>query len=133
MESQAHLRSLRMAPRKVALVASLVRGKPVGSALNILKFTRRAAAKPVAKLIQSALANATDLSKGQVDVDSMYVKTISVDQGTTARRYMPRAMGRATRINKKSSHIHVVLSEVERPCSCKGVPCATTTIQSIPD
>jgi large subunit ribosomal protein L22 len=106
MESKAHLRSLRMAPRKVALVASLVRGKPVGSALNILKFTRRAAAKPVAKLIRSALANATDLSKGQVDVDSMYV--------TTMRRYMPRAMGRATRINKKSSHIHVVLAEVER-------------------
>jgi large subunit ribosomal protein L22 len=114
MESKAHLRSLRMAPRKVALVASLVRGKPVGSALNILKFTRRAAAKPVAKLIRSALANATDLSKGQVDVDSLYVKTISVDQGAMMRRYMPRAMGRATRINKKSSHVHVVLAEVER-------------------
>ncbi len=114
MESQAHLRSLRMAPRKVAVVASLVRGKPVGSALSILKFTRRAAAKPVAKLIRSALANATDLSKGQVDVDGLYVKTISVDQGSTARRYLPRAMGRATRINKKSSHVHVVLAEAER-------------------
>jgi len=114
MESNAHLRSLRMAPRKVALVASLVRGKPVGSALNILKYTRRAAAKPVSKLIRSALANATDLSKGQVDVDSLYVKAISVDQGSTMRRYMPRAMGRATRINKKSSHVHVVLAELER-------------------
>jgi len=114
MESKANLRSLRMAPRKVALVASLVRGKPVGSALNILKFTRRAAAKPVAKLIRSAVANASDLSKGQVDVDALYVKAISVDQGSTARRYLPRAMGRATRINKKSSHVHVVLAEVER-------------------
>src|SRR5713226_6565813 len=114
MESKAHLRSLRMAPRKVARVASLVSGKPVGSALNILMFTSRAAAMPVAKLIRSALANATDLSKGQVDVDSMYIKAISVDQGTTMRRYMPRAMGRATRINKKSSHIHVVLVEVGR-------------------
>jgi len=103
-----------MAPRKVALVASLVRGKPVGSALNILQFTRRAAAKPVAKLIRSAVANATDLSKGQVDVDALYVKAISVDQGPNARRYLPRAMGRATRINKKSSHVRVVLAEVER-------------------
>src|SRR5690242_4282377 len=101
MEAQAHLRHLRMAPRKVSLVVALVRGKPVGEALNVLKFTRKAAALPVAKLIKSAVANATDLSKGQVDIDALVVKTISVDQGTTARRYMPRAMGRATRINKK--------------------------------
>jgi large subunit ribosomal protein L22 len=111
MEAKAHLKSLRMAPRKVAVVASLVRGKPVGPALNILKFTKRAAAKPVAKLIRSAVANATDLSKGQVDVDSLYVKSISVDQAGTIRRYMPRAMGRATRINKKSSHVHVVVAD----------------------
>jgi large subunit ribosomal protein L22 len=111
MESKAHLRDFRMAPRKVALVADLVRGKPVGSALNILKFTRKAAARPMAKLIRSAVANATDLSKGLVDVDALYVKTISVDQGTTLRRFMPRAMGRASRINKKSSHVHVVLSD----------------------
>ena len=114
MESQAHLRSLRMAPRKVALVASLIRGKPVGAALNILRFTKRAAAKPVAKLIQSAVANATDRSKGQVDVDSLYIKTISVDQGPTARRFLPRAMGRASPIHKKSSHIHVILAEARK-------------------
>ena len=111
MEAKAHLRFLRMAPRKVSLVAALVRGKPVGQALNILKFTRRAAAKPVRKLIQSAVANATDLSKGQVDVDQLVVKSINVDQGPTSRRFMPRAMGRATRINKKTSHIHVVLAD----------------------
>jgi large subunit ribosomal protein L22 len=114
MESKAHLRSLRMAPRKVALVASLIRGKPVGAALNILRFTKRAAAKPVAKLIQSAVANATDRSKGQVDVDSLYIKTISVDQGPTARRYLARAMGRASPIHKKSSHIHVILAEARK-------------------
>jgi large subunit ribosomal protein L22 len=114
MESKAHLRNLRMAPRKVSLVVALVRGKPVGAALNILKFTKRAAAKPVAKLIKSAVANATDLSKGAVDVDALFVKTISVDQATTARRFMPRAMGRASRINKKSSHVHVVLAEARR-------------------
>jgi large subunit ribosomal protein L22 len=114
MESTAHLRFLRMAPRKIGLVADLVRGKPVGDALNILRFTRRAAAKPVAKLIKSAIANASDLSKGQVDIDTLVVKAISVDQGPTARRYMPRAMGRATRINKKTSHIHVVLAEAKK-------------------
>ena len=110
MESQAHLRHLRMSPRKISVVADLVRGKQVGAALNILRFTPRAAAKPVLKLIQSAVANATDLSKGQVDVDTLMVKTIWVDQATTARRFMPRAMGRAFRINKKSSHIHVILA-----------------------
>jgi large subunit ribosomal protein L22 len=114
MESKAHLRFLRMSPRKVSTVAALVRGKPVGQALNILRFTSRAAAVPVAKLIKSAVANATDLSKGQVDVDKLVVKTISVDQGPTQRRYMPRAMGRATRINKKTSHIHVVLAEAAK-------------------
>src|SRR5262249_33990657 len=106
MESRAHLRNFRM-----AVVGDLVRGKPVGAALNILRFTKRAAAKPVAKLIQSAVANATDLSKGQVDVDALYVKTISVDQGSTLRRFMPRAMGRATRIHHKSSHVSVVLAD----------------------
>lgn len=114
MESTAHLRHLRMSPRKVSLVAALIRGKNVETALNILRFTRRAAAVPVAKLIKSAVANATDLSKGQVDVDSLYVKTISVDQGPTARRFMPRAMGRASRINKKSAHVHVVVAEAEK-------------------
>jgi large subunit ribosomal protein L22 len=96
------------------MVAALIRGKPVEAALNILKFTPRAASAPVAKLIKSAVANATDLSKGQVDVDTLYVKTISVDQAATQRRYMPRAMGRATRINKKSSHVHVVLAEAKK-------------------
>jgi large subunit ribosomal protein L22 len=114
MESKAHLRFLRMSPRKVSTVAALVRGKPVEQALNILRFTPRAAAVPVAKLIKSAVANATDLSKGQVDVDRLVVKTISVDQGPTQRRYMPRAMGRATPIQKKTSHVHVVLAEAAK-------------------
>ena len=114
MESTAHLRYVRMSPRKLSTVAALIRGKPVEAALNILRFTSRAAAVPVAKLIKSAVANATDLSKGQVDVDKLVVKTISVDQGPTQRRYMPRAMGRASRINKKTSHIHVVLEEAAK-------------------
>ncbi|CAM3682064.1 50S ribosomal protein L22 [Corallococcus praedator] len=114
MESTAHLRHLRMSPRKLSLVAALIRGKPVEAALNILKFTPRAAARPVEKLIKSAVANATDLSKGQVDVDTLYVKTISVDQAATQRRFMPRAMGRATPIQKKSAHVHVVLADAKK-------------------
>ncbi|MBZ4398285.1 MULTISPECIES: 50S ribosomal protein L22 [Myxococcus] len=114
MESTAHLRFLRMSPRKLSTVAALVRGKPVEAALNILKFTPRAAALPVEKLIKSAVANATDKSKGQVDVDTLYVKTISVDQGPTQRRFMPRAMGRATPIKKKTAHVHVVLAEAKK-------------------
>jgi large subunit ribosomal protein L22 len=119
MESKAHLRFLRIAPRKVGQVAALVRGKQVGAALNILKFTRKHAAKPLSKLIKSAIANATDLSKGQVDIDLLYVKQISVDQGPAMRRFMPRAMGRATPVKKKTSHVHVVLAELQ-----KGRPAA---------
>ncbi len=100
-----------MAPRKLSVVATLVRGLPVANAINTLKWTRRAAALPIRKLIESAMANATDLSKGEVDVDKLWVKSIHVDQGPTSRRYMPRAMGRATRINKKSSHIHVIVTD----------------------
>jgi large subunit ribosomal protein L22 len=111
MESTAHLRHLHMAPRKISVVAALVRGMPVGAAINTLQWTKRAAARPVKKLIESAVANASNLSKGAVDIDRLVVKSIWVDQGSTQRRYMPRAMGRATRINKKSSHVHVVLTD----------------------
>jgi large subunit ribosomal protein L22 len=118
MEATAHLRHIRMAPRKISVVASLVRGMNVGAAINTLKWTRRSAALPVRKLIESALANATDRSKGAVDVDKLVVKAIWVDQATMARRYMPRAMGRATRVNKKSSHVHVIVTD-EAPTKAK--------------
>ena len=119
MEAIAHLRFLHMAPRKITVVASLVRGMPVGEALNTLTWTRRAAARPGKKLIESAVANATDRSKGSVDVDRLVVKSIWVDQGPTQRRYMPRAMGRATRINKKSSHVHVILTDEKQKKATK--------------
>ncbi len=111
MESTAQLRFLRMAPRKVRLVADLVRGRPVGQALAILKFTPKAASLPVSKLLQSAIANATDRSEGRVDVDRLVVKTIFVDQATTLRRFITRSHGRGTRINKKTSHVSVVLAD----------------------
>ena len=111
MQSQARLRYLRIAPRKVRLLADLVRGKSVEQALAILKFTPKAAAKPMEKLLQSAIANAEDVSKGQVDVDKLFVHTVFVDQGPTLRRFMTRAQGRATRVNKKTTHVTLVLAD----------------------
>jgi len=64
--------------------------------------------------VKSAIANATDLSKGSVDIDTLFVKEIRVDQGPSSRRFMPRAMGRATKVIKKTSHVHVVLAVVKK-------------------
>ena len=105
----AKLRWLRMSPRKVRLVTDLIRGKEVQEALNLLTFSQKAAAEPVGKLIRSAIANA-DVA-GTYDVDKLFVKTIFVDEGPTWRRWLPRAMGRASRIRKRSSHITVELAE----------------------
>jgi large subunit ribosomal protein L22 len=109
----ASLRFLRVAPRKVRLVADNVRGMKVGDALAVLKFTPQAAAPLLAKLLRSAVANAEGKG-GRVDVDALVVKTLTVDQGPKQRRYMPRAMGRATRIDKKTSHVYVELAVAER-------------------
>jgi large subunit ribosomal protein L22 len=103
---KATLRYLRIAPRKTRLVVNLIRGKNVNEALGILQFTRRSASEPVRKLVESAIANA---EAENADPDRLYVKTIYVDEGPTLKRYMPRAMGRATRINKRTSHVTCVL------------------------
>ncbi len=104
----ARLQFLRMAPRKVRLVAEHLRGMPVGQALALLKYTPNAAAKPLAKLVRSAIANA-EQKGGRVDVDALFVKTLTVDGGPKMRRFMPRAMGRAYRIEKRTSHVYVEL------------------------
>jgi large subunit ribosomal protein L22 len=104
----ASLRFLRVAPRKVRLVADEVRGLKVGDALAILKYTPQAAAEPLAKLLRSAVANA-EQKGGRVDVDALFVKTLTVDQGPKMRRFMARAMGRAYRVEKKTSHVYVEL------------------------
>jgi large subunit ribosomal protein L22 len=104
----ARLQFLRMAPRKVRLVADHVRGMQVGPALALLKYTPNAAAKPLAKLLRSAVANA-ESKGGRVDVDALFVKTLTVDGGPKMRRFMPRAMGRAYRIEKRTSHVYVEL------------------------
>ena len=109
MEASAKLRYARMSPQKTRLVVDMVRGKGVQEALNILKFSHQKPADIVAKLVRSAIANAEQ--KGVGDVDRLYVKTITVDQGPALKRFMPRAQGRATRIRKPTSHILVVLDE----------------------
>ena len=108
MEVRARLRFVRVGPRKAQLVANLIRGKRSEEALNLLTFTKKAAAKIVIKLLKSAIANAT---QKKMDVDRLYVKQIMVDQGPTMKRFQPRALGRATTIRKRTSHINIVLDE----------------------
>jgi ribosomal protein L22 len=102
---------VRVAPRKVRLVADQVRGLPLEDALTLLRFSPRGAAAPVAKLIGSAAANAEN--NHDLVADELRVSDITVDEGPTLRRYRPRALGRATRINKRTSHIRVALTPEE--------------------
>ena len=109
MEVRAKLRYLRMGPSKVRLMADCVRGKPVQVAIDSLRNANRAAARPLYKLIRSAVSQADE--KGNIDIDTLVVKTIMVDQGPTLKRWMPRARGRADRILKRTSHVTVILDE----------------------
>ncbi len=109
MEAKALARQIRISPQKARLVADLVRGKSVESALNTLRFMPKKGARILRKVIESALANASQ--NEAIDVDTLYVKTIFIDGGPMLKRIMPRAQGRASRILKRSSHITVVLDE----------------------
>ena len=109
MESTAKARHVRIAPRKVRLVMDMVRGKPVEEALQTLGLVRKAAAPVIAKVIKSAVANAEN--NHEMNTDDLFITRAFVDEGPTLRRFMPRAMGRATMIRKRTSHITVVLSE----------------------
>lgn len=109
MESSAKLTSVRLSPRKTRLIVDLVRGKVIQEALNTLRFLPQPSAKLISKLLRSAVANAEQ--KGVSDVDGLYVKTIYVDGGAVLKRYLPRAMGRASKIRKATSHITVTLSD----------------------
>lgn len=105
----ARVRHFRGAPRKMRYVADLVRGKGLEEAKRILAFCRRRAARPILRLVKSAEANAEQL--GAFDLDRLYVRRIQVDEGVTMKRFRPRAMGRAFRIRKRTSHITVELGE----------------------
>jgi large subunit ribosomal protein L22 len=112
VESRATTRYLRIAPRKARLVVDLIRGQRVEQALGILEFTTKRAARLVAKIVKSAVANAENTQS--IDVDRLYIKRAFVDEGPTLKRFMPRAHGRATPIAKRTSHVTVVVDERER-------------------
>jgi large subunit ribosomal protein L22 len=119
MEATAKLRYLRITPRKVRVVADLIRGKNVSAALAQLTFVEKRAAEPLAKLLRSAVANAEQAAKDQnLDVDQLTVKELMIDQGPSLRRFMPRAMGRAFKVMKKTSHISITVGE--KPSKAKA-------------
>ena len=100
-----------MSPRKMRVVANLVRGERVEEALGVLRLMPKKAAQIVVKALESAAANADDKSGGEVDADALVIKEILVDGGPIAKRWMPRSMGRANRVNHRSSHLTVVVSD----------------------
>lgn len=109
MEVKAHLRHLLIAPRKVRLVVDIVRGLPVSKAIDQLTAQPKAAALPVMKLIKSAMANARHNFK--LDPDHLYVKSIVANEGPRLKRFRARAFGRAANIQKRMSHISLILAE----------------------
>lgn len=109
MQAKAVLRTVRIAPRKVRLVVDLIRGKNVGEAIAILRHTPKTASPVVEKLLNSAIANAEH--NYDMDVNNLYIEKVFVDEGATLKRFRPRAQGRASAINKRTSHITIVVSE----------------------
>jgi large subunit ribosomal protein L22 len=111
MEAKAQVTYVRIAPRKVKIVLDLIRNKPVDVAAAILKFTPKAACEPVGKLLKSAIANAEN--NFNMDKNQLYVAEALVCPGPIMKRIRPRAQGRAYRVEKRSSHITLVLKEME--------------------
>ena len=107
---RAFLKNYRQSPRKVRLVADLVRGKKVNDAVRELDFLAKRASAPIKKLLLSAVANAKQ--KG-TEAENLFIKELRVDKGMVMKRLMPRAMGSASRINKRMSHLTLVLGERE--------------------
>ena len=108
---KAFLKNYRQSPRKVRLIAGLVRGKKTTEALTTLQFVDKRASEPFAKVIKSAVANAKDQGK---DVEKLFIKTVAVNKGVTMKRFTPRARGSASKINKRNSHILVELGEKKK-------------------
>ena len=109
MSISAKIKYLRMTPRKVRMVANQVRGMHAAKAVDYLTFCKRRAARPLLKVVKSALASADQ--KGDVDLDNLVITKLLVDQGPTHKRWLPRARGMATPILKRTSHVTLVLDE----------------------
>ncbi|MCJ1706340.1 50S ribosomal protein L22 [Microbacterium sp. VKM Ac-2923] len=116
VESIARVRHIRVTPQKARRVVALIKGKQAEEALAILKFAPQGASEPIYKLVASAIANArvtADKTNDYLDDADLYVKNAYVDEGTTLKRFRPRAQGRAFQIKKRTSHITVVLATPE--------------------
>ena len=109
MEVKASLKNARVGDQKARIVADMVRGKMVNDAIRILTYDNKKSSLMIKKLVESAVANADQ--KQVIDVDNLYIKEIMVDKGPFAKRFQPRAQGRAFVIKKKSSHISLILDE----------------------
>ncbi|MFH1291593.1 MAG: 50S ribosomal protein L22 [bacterium] len=112
-EVKAKLKQIRISPRKVRLVADLVRGKKAKQAVNTLSLLNKKSAKPLIKLIKSAIANAKN--DFELEEGNLRISKLSVDEGPTYKRWMPRARGRATTIRKRTSKIEVILTSIVEP------------------
>jgi len=116
MQARAIAKTVGMSPRKVRMVVDLIRGRDVNEAYSILKFSKRAATEPVEKTLRSAVANAqqkADDEGGFLDVDELIVREAYVNEGPTTKRWKPRAMGRASPIMKRTSHIIIIVDRKE--------------------
>jgi len=111
MEAKAVLRQVRISPRKMRIIANLVRGRRVDDAMAMLKSTPKRSGEVIRKLLLSAVANAEH--KGQTDVDSLVVRGCSIDNGPIIKRWMARAMGRANRIQRRTSNVTIVVGQAE--------------------
>jgi large subunit ribosomal protein L22 len=123
VESIARVRHIRVTPQKARRVVALIKGKQAQEALAILKFAAQSASEPIYKLVASAMANAqvkADRDGEYLDEQDLYVANAYVDEGTTLKRFRPRAQGRAFQIKKRTSHITVVLSTPEAAPAANG-------------
>jgi large subunit ribosomal protein L22 len=116
MESRAMQRTARQSPYKMRLVMDQIRGKGVNEALALLKFSKKNAAKQIEKVLNSAVANAEQSARQaneSIDVDDLYIKLAVVNEGPKLKRWTPAAMGRATPIHKRTSHVEIIVAEKE--------------------
>ena len=123
VESIARVRHIRVTPQKARRVVALIKGKQAQEAIAILKFAPQAASEPIGKLVAAAIANArvkADKDSEYLDEQDLYVANAYVDEGTTLKRFQPRAQGRAFQIKKRTSHITVVLSTPEAAPAATG-------------
>jgi large subunit ribosomal protein L22 len=109
--AHAFLKGFRESPRRVRMVAEMIRGKKAGDALTILAFQPRKAAKMLSKVLNSAIANATE--NDELDADSLVVTKVEIDGGPIQKRWLPRSMGRANRLNRRTSHVTVTVDVPE--------------------